>query len=343
MTRHAWKMSFVLMAAVMVVYTILQLPIMLYRASDAHGVPWNDFVFVLIGTFFVTLNVPLSAIFAGAIRLGRRRWLMLGGWVLAMLALQVVALWAQIMVQRAFWPAAYALSMSLLFPVAIVLDSATAAGLLFGVIAIQNHDAARRAAIRADQLRALARDEELNALLAQLHPHFLFNTLNAIAALIRTDPVTAKITIAQLRLLIEQHIDSAPAIWTVADEMHVVRTYLDIEKRRFGDRLQIVFDIDPQARGAAFPRLLLQPLVENAVRHGTRGGGRVSVTVNRDADELQATVRDTGLFRKSTSGGGVGLKNVRARLELLYGQRHRFDIATGESGTVVTVALPASA
>ena len=331
-----------LMAAVMAIYTTVQIPVLILRAASVRGLTWNEITFVLVGTAFVTLNVPLSVPFATAIRSRRRRGLAIAGWTVAMLALQVVALAVQIALQRAFWAEAMPLTFAVLFPLAIVLDSATAIGLLFGVIAIQNQEAARTAAVRADQLRAMARDEELNALLAQLHPHFLFNTLNAIAALMRTDPATAKTTVSQLRILIEQHIDSAPPIWTVADEMHVVTTYLDIEKRRFGDLLQIVLDVDPQTSGAAFPRLLLQPLVENAVRHGARGGGRVSVSVGRNNGHVLATVRDTGSFRKSASGCGVGLKNVRARLQLLYGGKHEFEIATGESGTCVTVALPAS-
>src|SRR5205823_6658902 len=113
-----------------------------------------------------------------------------------------------------------------------------AVALLFAVIAIVDHDAGVHASLRAEELRALASDEEMKALLAQLHPHFLFNTLNAIAALMRSDPMAARSAIAQLRTLITQHIQSTGPLWTVAEELEVVQTYLDIEKRRFGERLQ---------------------------------------------------------------------------------------------------------
>ncbi len=336
------KLSLLLMAAVMVVYTLVQIPVALYRGGEHWTVfPWGDFWTMVLGTFFITLNVPLSLLVARPIRERRRRWLMIAIWTIFMFGLQLVALRVQIAAQVLFWPDAVRYSFSTLIPMAIVLDSATAVGLLFAVMAIQNHDAAVSAGLRVEQLRALARDEELKALLAQLHPHFLFNTLNAIAALIRIDPEAARSTVGQLRTLIEQHIDWGNAVWTVGDEMHVVTTYLDIERRRFGEQLQILVDVAPDARAVAFPRLLLQPLVENAVRHGARGGGTVSVWIALRDNELRAEVADSGTFIGDGGGTGVGLSNVRARLDLLYGDRHRFDIASGISGTRIQVRIPA--
>jgi sensor histidine kinase YesM len=341
-SKRVLGQSVVLTLLVLLAYSVVQTPVLLLRSAMIRSVPANEVTTILLGTFFVSLNVPLSLFFAWAISEGRRRKLAIAAWAIAMFALQFVAVYVQNLVQRTFWPDAVFISFRSLYPTAIVLDSATAVGLLIAVIALLQQDAARKAALRADQLRALARQEELDALLAQLHPHFLFNTLNAIAALIRTDPVAARSTLAQLRTLIEQHIESAPSVWTVADEMEVVSTYLQIEKRRFGDRLEFALDIDRDSRDTAFPRLLLQPLVENAVRHGARSGGSVSVSVERENGELHAEVRDSGRFPANDAGGtGIGLKNVRARLELMYGAKHRLDIASGEAGTSVRLTLPA--
>jgi hypothetical protein len=345
LSKRVIRHSLLLAVGVLVAYTAVQVPILFARASAFRSVAANELTTILLGTFFVSLNVPLSLVFARAIRENRRRWLAIASWTIAMIGLQFLAVWIQNLAQRTFWPQGAWISFSSLYPVAIVLDSATAVGLLIAVLAILHYDAARQAATRADQLRVLARQEELDALLAQLHPHFLFNTLNAIAALIRTDPAAARNTLAQLRTLIEQHIESAPAVWTVADEMHVVGTYLDIEKRRFGDRLHVALDVDRDSRDTEFPRLLLQPLVENAVRHGARGGGSVSVRVNLAGGELHAEVRDEkGAYAPNgaaSAGAGIGLANVRARLELMYGARHRLDIASGEAGTSVRLTLPA--
>lgn len=329
------------MAIVMVAYAAIQVPVALFRASSVHNPPSLEIVSMLLGTFFVTLNIPLSLPFARPLRERRHRWLLLALWMIGMVGLQFIAVMAQNALARIFWPGATPVTFAILLPNAIILDSATAVALLVAVIAIEAHEASVSAILRTERLRAEARQEEAEALLAQLHPHFLFNTLNAIAALIRIDPRAAKTTIEQLRTLIEQHIEAAPPIWTVGEEMHVVSTYLEIEKKRFGDQLQTELDVDSGMGEVPFPRLLLQPLVENAVRHGARRGGCVSVHVERNGDEVRATVRDPGFFDPSnTHGLGVGLSNVRARLELLYGEKQRLDIATTGNGTTVDLQLP---
>jgi hypothetical protein len=323
------RLSLVLMVCLIVVYTMVLAPSAVYYAIRT-GVVSKSLIEILIGMFFMALNVPLAFPFANNIRLGRRRTLNAAGWLVAMIALQVVAVKAQ------------GYPLRVLFPVSIIMDSATALGLLLAVIAILHHDDATRKRLRAQQLQALVRDEEMKALMAQLHPHFLFNTLNAILALMRCDRDAARITLRQLRTLIEQHIDSYEPLWTVGEEMHVVSTYLDIEQRRFGDRLHIDVEVAPEARLSRFPRLLLQPLVENAVRHGARGGGTVSIRLGLFGTELHAEVADSGTFKQQPeSGAGVGLSNTRSRLELLYSGRYRLDIVPAEHGTRIELEIPA--
>lgn len=335
------RLSLTLALAVFVVYSVVQTPLSVLWPDTAEGAR-DQLATMLIGTFFMALNVPLSLPFAEAIRTGRRRALALTGWTAAMVALQFVAIGAQIAAQHAFFMQASPLTFASLLPVAIVMDSFTAAGLLLGVVAIAHHDAAVREAGRADQVRALAHDEEMRALVAQLHPHFLFNTLTAIAALMRHDPAAARETLQQLRTLIAQHIESTEPYWSVGEEMLVITTYLDIEKRRFGDRLQVHIDAAGDVTAVRLPRLLLQPIVENAVRHGTRRGGAVSVRVVRDGAMLNLEVADTGTFGLTAAHGtGVGLPNIRARLDLLYGRNHTFAIESGSAGTRVKLSLPA--
>jgi signal transduction histidine kinase len=296
----------------------------------------------VVGTFFVALNVPLALLFRRALRDRRRRFVAIPVWTVAMLALQALAILVQGWIDVALFPEQPTITFALWFPTAIIMDSMSAVGLLLAVLAIDHYDTAARSAQRAEQLRGAVREQEMKALVAQLHPHFLFNTLNAIVALIRTDPAAARLTVTQLRTLIEQHIESYEPMWTVSQEMSLVRAYLDIEKRRFGKRLEVHLEVAPDVASAPFPRLLLQPLVENAVRHGVRGGGSVEVAVTRHGGDVHARVQDSGTFQlHSTDGTGVGLSNARSRLELLYGDRYRFDITPGDAGTTIDVRVPA--
>lgn len=342
MTARGIRLSALLAVAVFAIYVVVQIPVSVLAADTPGSSARDQLATMLIGTFFMALNVPLSIPFAEAIRTGRRRPLALTGWTGVMVAMQFVAIGAQIAAQHAWFRNAVPLRFASLLPAAIVMDSFTAAGLLLGVIAIADHDAALREAGRTDQLRALAHQEEMRALVAQLHPHFLFNTLNAIAALMRHDADAARETLQQLRTLIAQHIESTEPYWSVGEELHVVTTYLDIEKRRFGERLQVDLETSDDVATVRLPRLLLQPIVENAVRHGARGGGSVCVRVERHGPMLSVEVADSGTFGPAAHpGAGLGLSNIRARLELLYGRQHTFAITTGSGGTRVQLSLPA--
>lgn len=193
---------------------------------------------------------------------------------------------------------------------------------------------------------------ELRALRAQINPHFLFNSLNAIADLIIVDPPRAEemtVRLAKVFRYVLRHSECQVA--SVADEMEFLRSYLGIEEARFGGRLRVDFDIDQSAHPDRIPTLLLQPLVENAIKHGLApkvGPGRLSISARRDGAYLRLKVEDDGLGppeRPTTDPykafAGLGLRNVMDRLKTLYNGRANFEFE-GEprQGSRVTILIP---
>ncbi|MGH7786064.1 MAG: sensor histidine kinase [Candidatus Binatia bacterium] len=201
---------------------------------------------------------------------------------------------------------------------------------------------------RQEELRELAVSAQLAALRAQVNPHFLFNSLNSIAQLIATDPVKAEACVERLGeiyryLLHRAHADFVP----LAEELSVAESYLEIERARFGDALTVDSKIDARARGLLLPSLILQPLVENAVKHGISpkvGGGRVTIEARLDHGDLRLAVRDTGVGVSDQQGmyeHGVGLRNVRDRLLRLYGADYAPQVVSRPGdGTTVTLRIP---
>ncbi len=202
--------------------------------------------------------------------------------------------------------------------------------------------------VRASELESQLLRTQLLALQMQLRPHFLFNALNTVSGLVRTDDKDGAIrVVAGLAELLRAVLRSdANQQVPLRQEVDLVERYLGIEQLRFADRLQTEFRVDPEALDALVPQLLLQPLVENAVRHGTRaedGGGRVSVHVRREAQTLFLSVEDSGARgeRSAPESGGIGLANTRARLRHLYGDRHRLSLTrTADGGTIAEVEIP---
>jgi two-component system LytT family sensor kinase len=181
--------------------------------------------------------------------------------------------------------------------------------------------ARREARIDAELVQA-----QLRRLRGDLQPHFLFNTLNAVTALVHTDARAAEETIAKLIDLLRASMDASGRTEVpLAEELDFVGRYLDLQKVRFGDRLRSHIDVaDPELLRACVPPLLLQPLVENSIIHGIRrqpGGGEVAVRAFRDGDTLRLEVRDSGPGcdpEAPFSRGSIGVPNTRARLEYLY-------------------------
>jgi two-component sensor histidine kinase len=195
-----------------------------------------------------------------------------------------------------------------------------------------------RATEEREQLEARLARAQLQSLRLQLHPHFLFNTLNTINALIGTDRHAAERVISGLSELLRMSLSSASEQEvTLAKELELLAHYIEIQQIRFQDRLTVNFRIDPEARYALVPNLMLQPLVENAIRHGIApraGPGHVVVTAARRGDRLELSVVDDGVGEKASRDhrDGVGLGNTRARLLSLYGSDHRFEAGGASAG-----------
>ncbi len=194
--------------------------------------------------------------------------------------------------------------------------------------------------LSASQLKAELAQAQLQALKMQLHPHFLFNTLNAIAVLIEEDPKAARAMLGQLSDLLRLTLENVETQEVpLRQELEFLDQYLRIQQTRFGERLAIRKAIDPATIEANVPYLILQPLVENAIRHGVEsvpGPAAIEISASRQNGMLELRVRDTGpgLTNDSytLSKRGVGLANTRARLQRLYGERHRFDLNNAEGG-----------
>jgi two-component sensor histidine kinase len=203
----------------------------------------------------------------------------------------------------------------------------------------------RERELRTSQLEAQLATAQLQVLKMQLQPHFLFNTLHAISALIHQDVELAEKMIARLGELLRTTLDNAGMQEvTLRQELEFIKPYLEIEQARLGPRLSIRFDIDPSVMDACVPNLLLQPLVENAIRHGLApraAPGRIEISASREQDWLHVTVRDNGRGLSSNYSEGVGVSNTRARLRGLYGAAHRFDLRNHpDGGLQVTVIVP---
>jgi len=198
----------------------------------------------------------------------------------------------------------------------------------------------------AAELQAQLADARLDALRMQLNPHFLFNTLHAIAALVERDPGGVRRMIARLSELLRHTIeDHGSHEVPLREELDFVSRYVEIMEIRFQGRLQVSVTADDQAMEALVPNLILQPIVENALEHGAsraEGRGEVAITSRRDGDDLVMTVQDNGPgLTSSDPAQGVGVRNTKARLDQLYGPAASLTLKPASSGGVLaTVRLP---
>jgi signal transduction histidine kinase len=207
---------------------------------------------------------------------------------------------------------------------------------LGAVIAINFYD-------RAAKLEASLADARLHALELQIQPHFLFNTMNAIASLVRSRRNDEAVTmIAGLSDLLRYTLDHAGRQHVaLEDELAVLRRYLEIQHSRFPDRMSFSIDLAPEARRAAIPTLLLQPLAENAVRHGiapSAAPGVVEVRAFRSGGRLHIEVFNSGILGRPSNG--IGVRNTQDRLRHLYGDEARFDLANADGGVRASLSIP---
>lgn len=206
---------------------------------------------------------------------------------------------------------------------------------------------------RALTAASVANEAQLKMLRYQLNPHFLFNTLNAISTLVLDkDTSLASDMIDKLSKFLRHSLETDPMTQiTVDQEVAALKLYLDIEQVRFGSRLEVLFSINPEVKGALVPSLILQPLVENAIKYGISQsvkGGAIGISAHKDGNDLQLIISDNGPgldFSQGITpkGSGVGLENCRERLKALYGNRQSLKLGpTLPHGLTVTINIPFS-
>lgn len=205
---------------------------------------------------------------------------------------------------------------------------------------------AREQAALAARSEAEAAEARLAALAAQLHPHYLFNALNTIAALVRTDPETAETTVENVAQVLRRTLDrSGRATAPLAEEIDYLKAYLAVEKARWGERLRVSYRITSEALDLMVPPLVLQPLVENALKHGLSErleGGAVEIGAEAKDGKLVLTVTDDGLGLAAERREGTGLTNLSQRLATLYGAAATVTLEARPRGARATVTMPVS-
>ena len=318
------------------------------------------------------VNIYLSAAFTPLVVWTGRRWPLEAPWprVLALhLGLSLAWASSKLTLEALFhlgwyevWPAQPPMTVGREFSMVFLFGLHTTVVAYWVVLSIQaairnrrlyveRSQQALRSDLWASQLETQVAQARLGALKAQLQPHFLFNTLNAIVVLVRQQKGRqAEDTLARFSDLLRAVLaDMDSQEVTLARELEYLRLYLSIEQVRFSDRLRVNIDVEPELLEAAVPHMALQPLVENAIRHGvgrSATAGVITIRARREADTLHIEVRDDGPgFDATSSGGsagmGLGLANTRARLRQLYGgqaELHTGNLPGG--GAVVTLRLP---
>jgi two-component system, LytTR family, sensor kinase len=215
-------------------------------------------------------------------------------------------------------------------------------------VALRYYRESRERALRASQLETRLVAARLTTLQQQLHPHFLFNTLHAISSLMHSDIDAADRTLIRLSDLLRLTLERlGEQEVTLAAELEFLRKYLEIERTRFADRLVIRYDIEEGTLDAMVPTLLLQPLVENAIKHGVArksGAGHIDISARHDHDMLRLEVRDDGVGLSEDAltalHKGIGVSTTRARLQHQFGADYRFEFHRLAQGVAVVVAVP---
>src|SRR5438876_6528324 len=235
------------------------------------------------------------------------------------------------------------------FAFGFYIDLIIALLIVIAVHTLLYYQSFRASELAQSSLKAQLAQAQLRALKMQLHPHFLFNTLHSISSLVLEDPPKANSMIARLGDFLRLTIDNSDQqLVTLKEETEFLRCYLDIEQVRFGDRLTVTFELEPQTLSAQVPHLILQPVVENAIQHAiaprsTRG--HINIEAKRLNSLLRVAISDNGpgispnanLIRSK----GVGLSNVRTRLHQFYGSDFRFELMNaGDGGLTVVMEIP---
>ncbi len=216
----------------------------------------------------------------------------------------------------------------------------------WSLVALLYFDRVRQLEVAHAEARAAAREAQLHALRGQINPHFLFNSFNSLRALIALDPSRASDALTQLSGLLRYSLTSADRLVVpLAEELQIVQRYLELEKLRLGERLSVVADLPVQCDGALVPPMLLQGLVENAVKFGPaarKAGGQITYSVALDGDRLRLRITNPGRLATASDSTALGLRNLRDRLRLLYEGAASLSLREENADQVVAEAeLPA--
>ncbi|MEP6962250.1 MAG: histidine kinase, partial [Acidobacteriota bacterium] len=194
------------------------------------------------------------------------------------------------------------------------------------------------------EMRRLVSQAELRALQSQIHPHFLFNALNALYGIIPREAKGARETVLNLADIFRYFLETHKTLVPLSEELHIVKAYLDVERLRLGEKLRTAIHVAPEALSIGIPILSIQPLVENAVKHGIAPlaeGGTVTLEARVTQDHtLMVTITDTGKGFSTSGRRGVGLENVERRLELCYAGEAQLQIDSTPAGSTVRIQIP---
>lgn len=260
------------------------------------------------------------------------------------LASQLLLMWIGLVIPAHFWTE-YMRTLRIAMPLAIVFGS----GALVHALLQERIQTAERLLhekeVGEERARKLAAEARLRSLEARIQPHFLFNTLNSISALIAVNPVQAEQIVGRLATLLRASLDhSTQSLIPLRDELAMVQSYIDIERARFGEKLHGSLDVPDRLLGASVPPMSLQSLVENAVKHGITplsGGGEVRVTASANNGSLRIEVHDTGRgFDLSVVPPGRGINNLVERLGALFGDKARLNAFRRDADSVVEMVIP---
>jgi len=228
------------------------------------------------------------------------------------------------------------------FAFGFYIDLIIALLIVIAVHTLLYYQSFRASELAQSSLKAQLAQAQLRALKMQLHPHFLFNTLHSISSLVLEDPPKANSMIARLGDFLRLTVDNSDQqLVTLKEETEFLRCYLDIEQVRFGDRLTVTFELEPQTLSAQIPHLILQPMVENAIQHAIAprsARGHINIEAKRLNSLLRVAISDNGPGISSNANlpwkQGVGLTNVRTRLQQIYGPDFRFELMNTKGGGV---------
>jgi len=356
--KTAWRTAWFSFLCFTLIGLIFAAQLYLYLHSFGRSVTWGQTLNWNLGSWYLWALLS-PAIFWLSRRIQRTRT----SWPRAMIAhlgfgvlvasvhIVAYATWTWLVAPLGIGPPGWIGTVQYLFTTGFSWDLFCYGAIAAAFFAIDNARRYREGQMHASRLETLLAQAQLDALRMQLHPHFLFNTLNAITALIREDPHGAEEMVTRLSELLRLALEKSDVQQIpLRDELDFVQKYLQIQRVRFGDRLDVSLDVAPETLGVTVPTFILQPVIENAVRYGLSSEEkRCQVRVSAEIVDqlLLIEVHDSGPGLGADAHEpvreGVGISNTKARLHQVYGDRARFELRNvSPTGCVVSIQIPVS-